>query len=445
MKKHDDVLLPFVELMRAELLANSDKGDREGWLGMMGVTAISELDQHVHKLHDAFRVCDAALLKEHAADVANCCMMLLDVMGVLPLATEANPWQELADAVTHKALAEGLRNYRGVAYTSSVDGVEQFEVAMLVQRLGALSPQEVAAQLRVELTQCASMADMILEGEWAEHVGTGEASRKVEEAFTRLHNELGEAREGLKVRDGFMVVQRDLIELSYRMANGGTGQLTTTEFARVHSGLRYALASAGAGKPACEDKSLGERHEAWAGGVAQGREEAAAQLAKARALLHTASIRLARWMGEDEDPRKQIIAFLAGLRGESVPEGHRGPYGMGPNVMLCDASPKVIREGQNDLVDGVLSQRVAVGGHEAEIADGNHRTLWAGTMADFELIRSAVIQTSKLKVGDPCDWNDQQVLDFLGVALRHVELKGELTMNDIREAFAYMRDRARSS
>lgn len=33
-------------------------------------------------------------------------------------------------------------------------------------------------------------------------------------------------------------------------------------------------------------------------------------LAEARQLLHTASIRLSRWMGPDEDPRKQIIDFL---------------------------------------------------------------------------------------------------------------------------------------
>jgi chromosome segregation ATPase len=52
-----------------------------------------------------------------------------------------------------------------------------------------------------ELDQCHSMALMIEEKEWAEHVGKGTISSRVESAFTQLHNELTEARQGLAAAD----------------------------------------------------------------------------------------------------------------------------------------------------------------------------------------------------------------------------------------------------
>lgn len=52
-----------------------------------------------------------------------------------------------------------------------------------------------------ELDQCQSMALMIEEKEWAEHVGKGSISSRVESAFTQLHNELSEARQGLTAAD----------------------------------------------------------------------------------------------------------------------------------------------------------------------------------------------------------------------------------------------------
>ena len=48
-----------------------------------------------------------------------------------------------------------------------------------------------------ELDQCQSMALMIEEKEWAEHVGKGPISSRVESAFTQLHNELSEARQAM--------------------------------------------------------------------------------------------------------------------------------------------------------------------------------------------------------------------------------------------------------
>lgn len=40
---------------------------------------------------------------------------------------------------------------------------------------------------------------------------------------------------------------------------------------------------------------------------------------------------------------------------------------------------------------------------------------------------------------DPCMWSDQQVLDFLGVALRNVDLVGEVRLGEIRQGFEFMK------
>lgn len=82
-QKYDDTLLPFLALMRKELHANSDKGDREGWLGMSAESALCEIDHHSAKLKHAVHSANAELIREHAADVANCAMMVVDVCGDL--------------------------------------------------------------------------------------------------------------------------------------------------------------------------------------------------------------------------------------------------------------------------------------------------------------------------------------------------------------------------
>lgn len=81
--KYDDTLVPFVALMRAELHANSEKGDRPGWLAMDTNTALFEIYYHMAKLTYAIRKEDGAGAREFAADVANMCMMLLDTTGLL--------------------------------------------------------------------------------------------------------------------------------------------------------------------------------------------------------------------------------------------------------------------------------------------------------------------------------------------------------------------------
>lgn len=89
-EKYDDVLLPFLSLMRAELHANAHKGDRQGWLQMDSKTAILEVFYHMGKLHQAVHRGEEAAIKEYAADVANMCMMLLDVCACLDATAALN-------------------------------------------------------------------------------------------------------------------------------------------------------------------------------------------------------------------------------------------------------------------------------------------------------------------------------------------------------------------
>lgn len=81
--KYDDTLLPFLALMRKELHANSHKGDREAWLRMSLEQALTEIRHHADKLIVPVMNHDREAIREHAADVANCAMMLADIAGVL--------------------------------------------------------------------------------------------------------------------------------------------------------------------------------------------------------------------------------------------------------------------------------------------------------------------------------------------------------------------------
>ncbi len=87
--KYGAVLAPFVQLMEAELHANSSKGDRPGWLTMSPSSGLLEIYYHVAKLQKAVKDRDMPRIQEHAADVANMAMMLLDVCGGLEPAGRA--------------------------------------------------------------------------------------------------------------------------------------------------------------------------------------------------------------------------------------------------------------------------------------------------------------------------------------------------------------------
>ena len=100
MSKYAEVLRPFVALMEKELHANSHKGDREGWLQMTEEHALGEIEYHVSKLSTAMADMNPNGVREYAADVANLCMMLLDIGGQLKVAaTPPQPIYDEANAV----------------------------------------------------------------------------------------------------------------------------------------------------------------------------------------------------------------------------------------------------------------------------------------------------------------------------------------------------------
>ena len=71
-----------------------------------------------------------------------------------------------------------------------------------------------------ELDRCKSMALMIEEKEWAEHVGNGPISYRVESAFTRLHNELSDSRQSLTAADERADVLEGLLRNSKDVMSG---------------------------------------------------------------------------------------------------------------------------------------------------------------------------------------------------------------------------------
>ncbi|GGX30333.1 hypothetical protein GCM10007242_41170 [Pigmentiphaga litoralis] len=152
--KYDDVLRPFLALMEAELHANAGKGDRPGWLSMTRQTALLEIYYHVAKLQKAAKNDDAALIREHAADVANMAMMLLDVCGGLPAAPQPPSASDKRDypAVTYAkafrflgSLANPLFETKFVgdaAHSSEIpnDGLVRFAQALIDEDRAALAP-----------------------------------------------------------------------------------------------------------------------------------------------------------------------------------------------------------------------------------------------------------------------------------------------------------------
>lgn len=106
-------------------------------------------------------------------------------VSVVPLFKHADPGdverlRQLSVTNILMGMTPGLDGMGNEHYAQSVGEVEQ--------KLGALVDQ--VESLQDELAQCEAMANMVAEREWAEHVGTGPVSSKVEAAFTQLHNEL---------------------------------------------------------------------------------------------------------------------------------------------------------------------------------------------------------------------------------------------------------------
>lgn len=153
-EKYDDVLLPFVALMRAELHANSGKGDRPGWLRMSTDTCLLEIYYHLAKLQKAVRKEAGNAICEHAADVANMAMMLVDICGGLEVhdTPPANPPEAgVTDEMVERALAEWFSDESGrddgpetgwsAVQKEYEDGGEHFRVGMRAALSAALAPQ----------------------------------------------------------------------------------------------------------------------------------------------------------------------------------------------------------------------------------------------------------------------------------------------------------------
>lgn len=110
-EKYRFVLEPFAAVMDAELHANSAKGDRPGWLSMSREVALLEIYWHTAKLSAAVKNNDAALIREHCADVANMAMMLLDVcdglLSAAPTQPAPNKCAQCKKEYRHAATTEG--------------------------------------------------------------------------------------------------------------------------------------------------------------------------------------------------------------------------------------------------------------------------------------------------------------------------------------------------
>lgn len=100
----DQMVDKFAEAIKAEMRVNHHKGMRDAWLKRTIDEALLEVHQHVAKLHvavihpddiyecgcdlyeadhDPERCTGSDMRLEHAADVAACCMMLVDLLGLL--------------------------------------------------------------------------------------------------------------------------------------------------------------------------------------------------------------------------------------------------------------------------------------------------------------------------------------------------------------------------
>lgn len=74
-----------------------------------------------------------------------------------------------------------------------------------------------------------------------------------------------------------------------------------------------------------------------------------------------------------------------------------------------------------------------------ERSDTVKRLEWAKeAAARIDILES---ELTKAREFDPCNWTDRQVLDFLGIALRNVDVVGKVYMSEIRQGFEHMRAR----
>ncbi|MBB1614486.1 hypothetical protein A9978_18780 [Pseudomonas sp. UMC65] len=126
-QKYDDTLLPFMELMRRELHANSHKGDRPEWLKMTASTALEEIAHHFNKLDEAVGARDNPQIREYAADIANICMMLLDICGELAFVRQPEPVSSTSDKYKAELYDEVWQLARDMGFGNVTDALMKLE------------------------------------------------------------------------------------------------------------------------------------------------------------------------------------------------------------------------------------------------------------------------------------------------------------------------------
>ncbi|MCD5994203.1 hypothetical protein KDX38_10755 [Pseudomonas sp. CDFA 602] len=105
--KYAEVLKPFLAMMEKELHANSNKGDRPGWLSMSADTCLLEIYYHLGKLQRSVKDGDSDGICEYAADVANLSMMLTDICGALALFAAGQPADQQGEPVGYSTYRNG--------------------------------------------------------------------------------------------------------------------------------------------------------------------------------------------------------------------------------------------------------------------------------------------------------------------------------------------------
>lgn len=101
-----------------------------------------------------------------------------------------------------------------------------------------------------ELSRIDAMVTMLLNGEWAEHVGKGSHSRAVEGVFTKLINEvsrIGDERDQLQAELAALLVPRDLSHAAIDVLAERTRQVKqegwSTDYDDQHSDGQMAVAA----------------------------------------------------------------------------------------------------------------------------------------------------------------------------------------------------------
>ncbi|HFH3930819.1 TPA: hypothetical protein ACGJ23_005468 [Pseudomonas aeruginosa] len=78
-----------------------------------------------------------------------------------------------------------------------------------------------------------------------------------------------------------------------------------------------------------------------------------------------------------------------------------------------------------------------------QVHGGMHIRIWENLagLGEGEHLLGVVEPTESMAPTDPREWTDRQVLDFLGVALRNVDIVGTVRLSEIRQGFDFVMGR----